>query len=136
MRWLDIHNLVGILLVMWTLVVGFTGVINTWADLVIKIWQYRPARGDDRAVPRPAAAGATRLPRRGGQGRRIAACPDMRPSFVAFPGTTFSSKSHYAVFMRGDTPITSRLLKPALIDAETGKLDRQPRHCPGTSRRC
>ncbi len=28
-RWLDLHNLAGILLVMWTLVVGFTGVINT-----------------------------------------------------------------------------------------------------------
>lgn len=39
-RWLDIHNLTGIMLVMWMLVVGFTGVINTWADLVIKIWQY------------------------------------------------------------------------------------------------
>ena len=39
-RWLDIHNLAGILLVMWTLVVGFTGVINTWADLVLKMWQY------------------------------------------------------------------------------------------------
>ena len=39
-RWLDIHNLAGILLVMWTLVVGFTGVINTWADLVLKMWQF------------------------------------------------------------------------------------------------
>ena len=39
-RWLDIHNLAGILLVMWTLVVGFTGVINTWADLVLKMWHY------------------------------------------------------------------------------------------------
>jgi len=28
-RWLDVHNLAGLLLVMWTLVVGFTGVINT-----------------------------------------------------------------------------------------------------------
>jgi uncharacterized iron-regulated membrane protein len=26
------------------------------------------------------------------------------------------------VFLKGDTPLTSRLLKPALIDAETGKL--------------
>ena len=26
--------------VVWALVVGFTGVINTWADLVIKIWQF------------------------------------------------------------------------------------------------
>ena len=47
---------------------------------------------------------------------------DMEPSFVAFPGTAFTSKSHYAVFMRGNTPVTSRLLKPALIDAETGEL--------------
>ena len=39
-RWLDVHNLAGILLVVWMFVVGFTGVINTWADLVMKIWQY------------------------------------------------------------------------------------------------
>jgi uncharacterized iron-regulated membrane protein len=38
--WLDIHNLSGIVLVMWMLVVGFTGVINTWAELVIKVWQF------------------------------------------------------------------------------------------------
>ena len=46
----------------------------------------------------------------------------MTPSFVAFPGTVFSSKSHYIVFLKGDTPVTSRLLKPALIDAETGTV--------------
>jgi uncharacterized iron-regulated membrane protein len=120
-RWLDIHNLAGILLVMWTLVVGFTGVINTWADLVIKAWQYgqlaeMTAQYRDRQPPaHPSSIDAA---------VKVAmkAAPDMVPSFVAFPGTTFSSKSHYAVFMRGDTPITSRLLKPALIDAETGKL--------------
>jgi hypothetical protein len=43
----------------------------------------------------------------------------MQPSFVAFPGTILSSKSHYTVFLRGNTPVTSRLLKPAPIDAET-----------------
>ena len=46
----------------------------------------------------------------------------MEPAFVAFPGTIFSSKNHYAVFMRGNTPLTSRLFKPALVDAETGIL--------------
>ena len=38
--WLDLHNLVGVVTIVWALVVGFTGVINTWADLVIKIWQF------------------------------------------------------------------------------------------------
>jgi uncharacterized iron-regulated membrane protein len=120
-RWLDIHNLAGILLVMWTLVVGFTGVINTWADLVLKMWQFgqlaeMTAQYRDRPPPaklsslQSAVEVATR------------AVPGMTPSFVAFPGTAFSSKSHYIVFLKGDTPVTSRLLKPALIDAETGEL--------------
>jgi uncharacterized iron-regulated membrane protein len=120
-RWLDVHNLAGILLVMWTVVVGFTGVINTWADLVVKMWQYgqlaeMTAQYRDRSVP----ATLTSL----NSAVQVAsnAVPGMKPSFVAFPGTILSSKSHYAVFLRGDTPLTSRLLKPALIDAETGKL--------------
>lgn len=120
-RWLDVHNLAGILLVMWTVVVGFTGVINTWADLVLKMWQFgqlaeMTAQYKDRAVP----AKLTSL----NSAVEVAAhaVPGMKPSFVAFPGTVFTSKSHYAVFLRGDTPLTSRLLKPALIDAETGKL--------------
>ena len=120
-RWLDVHNLAGILLVMWTLVVGFTGVINTWADLVLKMWQYgqlaeMTSQYKDRAPPTKLTSLQSAV--------KVATdtVPGMTPSFVAFPGTLFSSKSHYAVFLKGDTPVTSRLLKPALIDAETGKL--------------
>ena len=51
-----------------------------------------------------------------------AAAPGMTPTVIAFPGTMFTSKNHYAVFMCGDTPLTARLLKPALIDGATGKL--------------
>jgi uncharacterized iron-regulated membrane protein len=120
-RWLDLHNMAGILLVVWTLVVGFTGVINTWADLVIKIWQYgqlaeMTAQYADRKPPAHPSSVTSAV------ATAQSAEPDMMPSFVAFPGTIFSSKSHYAVFMRGNTPLTSRMLKPALIDAETGKL--------------
>ena len=51
-----------------------------------------------------------------------AAAPGNRPQFVAFPGGTFSSRHHYAVFLQGDTPLTKGLLTPALVDAETGAL--------------
>src|SRR5262249_27816231 len=37
--WLDLHNLIGITLIVWTLVVGITGLINTWADSALKYWQ-------------------------------------------------------------------------------------------------
>ena len=120
-RWLDIHNLSGIVLVMWMLVVGFTGVINTWAELVIKIWQFgqlaeMTAQYKDKPLPsHPSSIDAAVQV-------AIKAAPNMKPAFVAFPGTIFSSKSHYAVFMKGNTPLTAKLLKPALIDAETGIL--------------
>jgi uncharacterized iron-regulated membrane protein len=45
--------------------------------------------------------------------------PGMEPSFIAFPGTLFSSQHHYGVFMKGSTHLTSHLLTPVLIDAST-----------------
>jgi uncharacterized iron-regulated membrane protein len=120
-RWLDVHNLAGIITVVWVFVVGFTGVLNTWADLVIKVWQFgqlaeMTAQYRDRAPPMHFSSLQSAVD------VAAKAIPDMQPAFVAFPGTIFSSKNHYGVFMRGNTPLTSRLLKPALIDAETGVL--------------
>jgi len=118
-RWLDLHNLAGIVLVMWTLVVGFTGVINTWADLVIRAWQYgQLAEMTAQYKDRPVVAHPSSI--EAAVRHAVTAEPGMKPAFVAFPGTVFSSKSHYAVFMRGTTPLTAKLLKPVLIDAETG----------------
>jgi uncharacterized iron-regulated membrane protein len=120
-RWLDLHNLLGVVTVVWALTVGFTGVINTWADLIFKLWQNDQLVAmtqayKDRGMPE----GPTSVDRAVVAAREV--MPGMQPSFVAFPGNPFSSKSHYAVFMRGETPLTSRLLRPALVDAETGKL--------------
>ncbi len=120
-RWLDLHNLLGVVTVVWALTVGFTGVINTWADLIFKLWQNDQLVAmtqayKDRGMPE----GPTSVDQAVAAAREV--MPGMKPSFVAFPGNPFSSKSHYAVFMRGETPLTSRLLRPALVEAETGKL--------------
>ena len=118
-RWLDLHNLFGIVLAVWMLAVGFTGVINTWADLVIKIWQFGQLSemvGPYKDRPRPPELSSVQA----AVSSARSALPNMKPAFVAFPGSFFTSKSHYAVFLRGDTPLTARLLKPVLIDATTG----------------
>ncbi|MBN8957919.1 MAG: PepSY domain-containing protein [Rhizobiales bacterium] len=120
-RWLDLHNLIGVVTAAWVIVVGFTGVLNTWADLIIKIWQFdqlshMTAAYKDKPVPTHFASVQAAVD----TARRV--MPDMTPSFVAYPGSLFTSKQHYAVFMRGNTPVTSRLLRPALIDAATGEL--------------
>ena len=122
-RWLDLHNVIGIVTIGWVVVVGLTGVINTWADLAIKLWQYdqlseMTAPYRDKPPLETAELGSVeRAMHTAG-----AAMPDLKFAFVAYPGTLFSSPHHYAVFMRGTSPLEARLLKPALIDAKTGNL--------------
>ena len=117
-RWLDLHNLIGVVTLTWAFVVGLTGVLNACADLVIAQWRndslaamVAPYRD---APPLTQRAPATDL-------LRIAqtTVPGAEPSFIAFPGSRFSSEHHYAVFMKGNTHLTSHLLTPVLIDAET-----------------
>ena len=120
-KWLDWHNLLGAATIVWALVVGTTGAVNTWADLMLKLWQMgqlAEMTAPYRDVPRPETL--VSLDRAVATAQEAA--PDMRTQFIAFPGTPFSSNNHYAVFMAGNTPLTARLLKPALIDAQTGAL--------------
>jgi len=121
LKWLDLHNLLGIVTISWALVVGGTGVINTWVDLVLQYWRFdqlaamvAPYRDKPPLAELGSLDGAVATARE--------AAPGMTPSFIALPGSLFSSNHHYAVFMRGETPLTARLLKPALIDAGTGTL--------------
>lgn len=120
-KWLDLHNLLGVATLSWVLVVGTTGVINTLADLVLALW-----RTDQLAEMTAPYQGKPPLENLGSLDRALAtafaAAPDMTPSFVAFPGTDFSTGHHYMVAMHGDAPLTSRLIQPVLIDAETGAL--------------
>jgi len=118
LRWLDLHNLIGVVTLTWALVVGVTGVISACADLIIAAWRndslgamVAPYRD---APPLTQRAPASRLL---DIAREVA--PGMRPDFIAFPGTRFSSEHHYAVFMKGGTHLTSHLLTPVLIDAGT-----------------
>jgi uncharacterized iron-regulated membrane protein len=120
-RWLDLHNLLGVVTAAWVLVVGFTGVVNTWADVILKIWQFgqlSEMTGSFKGMPVPQKLGSIEVTVQTAQ----RAVPGMTPFFVAYPGTPFTSHGHFAVFMRGGTPLTSRLLKPALVDAATGEF--------------
>jgi len=122
-RWLDYHNLLGVVTLAWVIVVGGTGVINTLSEPIIKIWQAdqlaemtAPYRDLPAPPPRKLASIDAAVK------TAMAAAPGMRPQFVAFPGGSFSSRHHYAVFMQGAKPATKKLLTPALVDARTGEL--------------
>lgn len=126
-RWLDLHNLLGVVTVVWAFVVGATGVLNTWADLLVKAWQHEhvsallaPYKGQ------PLVAEAERAPVQRVLEAAVAHQPGMKPAFIAFPGTAFSSPTHTTVFMRGVEPLTSKLLQPVLIDAKTAQVTAAP----------
>jgi uncharacterized iron-regulated membrane protein len=119
--WFDWHNLLGAVTIAWALVVGGTGVINTLAELMLSRWKatelaamVAPYAGKPSPV-HLASLDATIE-------KATRAAPGMNVAFIAFPGTPFTSSHHFAVFMRGDTPLTSRLLKPVLLDGETADV--------------
>jgi uncharacterized iron-regulated membrane protein len=118
---LDTHNFLGIVTLVWVFVVGLTGVINAWSDLVVKYWQADQMASmikPYKDLPPPKEFASI-------QASVLAAKqlePEMRLGFIAFPGTAFTSDHHYGIFMRGNTPLTTRLYKPALIDAQTAQL--------------
>ena len=120
---LDQHNLGGIVVLAWALVVGGTGMINAFADPLVDSWregelaemtaQYGGAEAlapeDYGSLDTAMAAAKARL-------------PGQSPQFIGFPGGDWSTARHYAVFFQGDRPLTENLLTPARIDAETGAL--------------
>jgi uncharacterized iron-regulated membrane protein len=120
-RWLDTHNMIGIVTLAWLSVVGVTGVINCLATPIVAFWkanELTTMTAAYRDLPPPAHLGSVDAAVHTAQ----VAAPDMELSFVAFPGTSYSSAHHYAVFLNGKTPLTKQLMKPALVDAQTGKL--------------
>jgi len=120
-RWLDYHNLLGAVTLAWVLVVGLTGVVNTLATPIIAYWKDTALAELTAAYDIPVAAGE-RASLDAAVKRAQAALPGMKLQFVAFPGSTYSTDHHYAVFFHGDTPLTTHLTTPALIDARTGEL--------------
>lgn len=117
-QWLDLHNLLGIATLAWVAMVGVTGVINTLAIPIYGYWQntevaqmIAPYQNqapiqESGSVEQALVAARTKL-------------PDMSLSFIAFPGDDFATPHHYVAYMHGDTPLTSKLVQPVLIDART-----------------
>ena len=122
-RWLDLHNLLGIVTLAWLLVVGATGVVNTWAELLQEQWQGRELAallGPHKDAP------LLPLAQRGSVQRSLevamAHAPGMKVAFIAFPGTAFSSPRHTTFYLRGDQPLTARLPQPVLVDAASAQV--------------
>ena len=125
LKWLDLHNLLGIVTAAWLLIVGLTGVINTLDQMLYDDWQEEQLSaltGAGAGKPTPTQLGSVE------QAVAVAreAQPKLRPSFVSYPGTGYSGEQHYGVFMIGRSPMDSRNFQPVLVDAATSRLTGVP----------
>lgn len=123
LMWLDLHDLLGIVTVVWALAIGATGVLNEISTPLFALWQktdlqetLRPWRGQQPPPPSEIVSVAQAF-RRAQQ-----ALPDMQIFSAVFPGSPAGSPFHYQIWTKGKTALTSRLFSPVLIDARTGEL--------------
>ncbi|MET3517983.1 putative iron-regulated membrane protein [Pseudacidovorax sp. 1753] len=124
--WLDLHNLLGIVSLAWALLMGATGAFNQLSKPLFAHWtatQVRPLALQLSAE----AQGGTPSP---GQWTSLDAAihvaeqdlPGVHIGTMLMPGSQYGSPHHYLLWAAGDTPLTSRMLQPVLVDASTGKL--------------
>jgi uncharacterized iron-regulated membrane protein len=122
LKWLDLHNVLGVVLVAWMLVVGTTGILNELSQPLFRIWQrsdVQAALKPYRGQPEPTAAALASV-----QGTYDAvqqALPGRVTTSVIFPNGNIGSPYHYLVWTKGASPLTSRLFNPVLVDARTGR---------------
>jgi uncharacterized iron-regulated membrane protein len=125
LKWLDLHNLMGVVTLAWALVVGLTGTINTLSTPLLAAWQSGELAALTRGYEgKPAPQVFASLEKAVADAR--AAAPGMTPAYVSYPGTGYSGQHHYGVYVHGETPLGERLYRPVLIDAATGELTATP----------
>ncbi|MBK6661148.1 MAG: PepSY domain-containing protein [Proteobacteria bacterium] len=118
-KWLDYHNLVGIVTVAWVLVVALTGVVNTLSTPIIERWKSHelqdliaPHAGQAPPAGRSSLDAAVRaaLP-------SVPTCPAVR----RLPGGAFSTP-RITQCSCAVTPLTTHLYAPVLVDAASSEL--------------
>jgi uncharacterized iron-regulated membrane protein len=121
LRWLDLHNLMGIVVMAWLLVVGVTGIVNELSTPLFGLWQLTDVRATLAPLGgKPGLAESELISPQAAYDTVKATLPDMTATSVIFPGSPFGSPYHYLVWTKGKQPLTSRLFSPVLVDARSG----------------
>lgn len=121
LRWLDLHNVLGIVLLAWTFVVGTTGIMNELSAPLFTVWQRTEVQGILRQVRNLPPLDQNKLASvQAAVSIARTHLPGMVMTSVAFPGAPTGSPAHYLVWMHGSSPLTSRLFNPVLINARSG----------------
>jgi uncharacterized iron-regulated membrane protein len=120
-RWLNLHNLLGMVTLTWAAVVGATGIVNTLEIPLFGMWRAAelPKLLDPYAgKPPPAALSGID----DAVAVAVAASPGMRITSVLFPYSRFNSPRHYLIWTKGSSALDGHLFTAIMVDAESGRL--------------
>jgi uncharacterized iron-regulated membrane protein len=124
LKQLDLHNLIGVVVLGWALTVSTTGVFLALASIAIQVWTHTelkemagktgsgPGQGappDPVTVDTVVAAARQTL-------------PDRTLRFLAFPGTEISADGHYTALLNGTRGYDNKLFEIVVIDAASGRV--------------
>ncbi len=121
LRWLDMHNLLGVVTIVWTLVVGATGIMNELTIPLFKLWM----KNDVRAMLAPFRDPRSRISpssvRRRPRWRRCRRrCRGGRSSVSFSPALSSDRRFTISIWTKGSEPLTSRLFAPMLVEGKSG----------------
>lgn len=122
-RWLDLHNLLGVATLAWVSVVGVTGMMNEFASPLFAVWERANLaetlaryRSSDQNGTTPSARLDTVIE------AAAAALPHMAVKQVVPLGERSDPPHHYIVWTEGGTALTRQVLQPVLVDAQTAHV--------------
>lgn len=123
--WLDLHNMIGIITLVWAIGVGATGLMNDLAKPLLAAWQATDVASMLVAYKGETTPAGTELTSpQSALETAQAARPGMIVYSIVFPGgSSIGTPFHYLVWAHGSEPLTSHLVIPALVNARTGQLD-------------
>jgi uncharacterized iron-regulated membrane protein len=123
LKWLDLHNLFGVVTIVWALVVGVTGIMNELATPLFALWRQTDVKKmlepfKNTAIPAKGELSSIQS----ALDTAKAAVPGTTVISVIYPGADVGTPFHYLVWTKGREPLASRLFTPVLIDARSGQL--------------
>ncbi|MDR1935866.1 MAG: PepSY domain-containing protein [Candidatus Accumulibacter sp.] len=121
LKWLDVHNLLGIVTLVWVLMIAVTGIFIDIAPPLDALWKrdyIEPVQqkyadelplGPDWPVSLQAAIDAAQ--------QRL---PDFRVTYISLPGAF--TPVHFKLTGHGTTPFSKNMENQMLVDARTGEV--------------
>ncbi len=123
LKWLDLHNLLGIVTLVWALMMGLTGALH---ELAVPLFRHWLSTDVQAAVAAHAAQPAQRPAQLASAQQAYAIAREVFPGKIVeslrFPDPGLGLPHHYLLWAKGDTPLTTHLFDGVLIDAATGQL--------------